>query len=69
MTEREMTAAWFDVLPKSLKLLYIANNPEYDEVMHHYRDWDVKELAFYAMFPSTQRVLIKSFYELRPENH
>lgn len=65
MTEREMTAAWFDVMPKSLKLLHIAKNPECDGVMHHYREWDVKALTFYDMLSSTQRVLIKSFNELR----
>lgn len=68
MTERDLTAQWFDPMPKSLKLMYIASNPECDGGMHHYQDWDVKALTFYDMMSTTQRVLIKAFKELRPEN-
>ena len=68
MTERDMVAAWFDPLPKTLKLLHIAKNPDCEGVMHHYREWDVNALTFWDMLTSTQRVLIKSFNELRPEN-
>ena len=68
MTEREMVAAWFDPMPKALKLMYIASNPECEGVMHHYREWDVTALTFYDMMGTTQHVLIKSFHQLRPEN-
>jgi len=67
MTEREMVSEWFDPMPKTLKLLYIASDPNCESVMHHYAEWDVKALHFYDMMGTTQRCLVKAWKELRPE--
>lgn len=66
MTEREMAAAWFDVMPKSLKLLYIAKNPDCESVMRHYRSWNTKQLTFYDMLTSTQHLLVREHEKLYP---
>jgi hypothetical protein len=67
MTIARITAEWFDKMPKHLKLLHIASNPECTSVMHHYRTWDVNALTFDDMMSSTQRRLMTAYRNRTPE--
>jgi hypothetical protein len=47
VTEREITRAWFDGMPKSIKLLLIALNPEEEgNIGEHYSHWDNRKIQY-----------------------
>lgn len=67
LTLREKTKEWFNPMPKSLKLMLLRLDPQIENVMHHYEDWDVKALQYHEFMGSTQRALQKAYEEKHPE--
>jgi len=65
-TEREKAREWFNPMPKALKLLYIALDPEIADVLHHYKEWDARKMEFREFCGSTQRVIVKAYAEKHP---
>jgi hypothetical protein len=62
VTEQERTKEWFNGMPKPIKLMLIALNPEEKETIeHHYSRWDNRQII-YTEFSSETR---KQFHEAR----
>ena len=66
---REVTVEWFNPMPKSLKLLFIAEDKESQEMMEHFKSQDTKHITFRNMYGSCQRMLIRTYMEQHPDEN
>jgi hypothetical protein len=54
-------------MPKALKLLYISNNKESEDMIEHFRAQDNRKLTFRNLYGSCQRMLIQNYIQQHPE--
>jgi len=66
---RKVTVEWFNPMPKSLKLLFIAEDKESQEMMEHFKSQDTKHITFRNMYGSCQRMLIRTYMEQHPDEN